>query len=144
MLWWQRYLDPRSSKWWPNFFSKYVCPSYVAWMEFWKVSTSQAAAVAVEPGKKTTKSLVTQGDVTNKASVMPQSSPAALKPEKNSRFDPFLACQRAKNVAMGLNKKFLNTHQTSNGSWCIGIKGEMSGTVCVTFTWDIYIYMSCL
>ena len=34
--------------------------------------------------------------------------------------------------------------QTSNGSWCIGIKGEMSGTVCVTFTWDIYIYMSCL
>ena len=30
--------------------------------------------------------------------------------------------------------------QTSNGSWCIGIKGEMSGTVCVTFTWDIYIY----
>ena len=34
--------------------------------------------------------------------------------------------------------------QPSNGSWCIGIKGEMSGTVCVTFTWDIYIYMSCL
>ena len=30
---------------------------------------------------------------------------------------------------------------TSNGSWCIGIKGEMSGTVCVTFTWDIYIYI---
>ena len=29
---------------------------------------------------------------------------------------------------------------TSNGSWCMGIKGEMSGTVCVTFTWDIYIY----
>ena len=28
---------------------------------------------------------------------------------------------------------------TSNGSWCIGIKGEMSGTVCVTFTWDIYM-----
>ena len=35
-------------------------------------------------------------------------------------------------------------YKTSNGSWCIGIKGEMSGTVCVTFTWDIYIYMSCL
>ena len=33
---------------------------------------------------------------------------------------------------------------TSNGSWCIGIKGEISGTVCVTFTWDIYIYMNCL
>ena len=30
---------------------------------------------------------------------------------------------------------------TSNGFWCIGIKGEMSGTVCVTFTWDIYIYI---
>ena len=29
--------------------------------------------------------------------------------------------------------------KTSNGSWCIGIKGEMSGTVCVTFTWDIYL-----
>ena len=33
---------------------------------------------------------------------------------------------------------------TSNGSWCIGIKGEMSDTVFVTFTWDMYIYMSCL
>ena len=33
---------------------------------------------------------------------------------------------------------------TSNGSWCMGIKGEMSGTVCVTFTWYMYIYMSCL
>ena len=30
---------------------------------------------------------------------------------------------------------------TSNGSWCMGIKGEMSGTVCVTFTWDMYIYI---
>ena len=30
---------------------------------------------------------------------------------------------------------------TSNGSWCIGIKGEMSGTVCVTFSWDIYVYI---
>ena len=34
--------------------------------------------------------------------------------------------------------------KTSNGSWCMGIKGEMSGTVCVTFTWYMYIYMSCL
>ena len=33
------------------------------------------------------------------------------------------------------------TKLTSNGSWCLGIKGEMSGTVCVTFTWDMYIYM---
>ena len=31
-------------------------------------------------------------------------------------------------------------HNTSNGSWCMGIKGEMSGTVCVTFTWYMYIY----
>ena len=31
--------------------------------------------------------------------------------------------------------------QTSNGSWCMGIKGEMSGTVCVTFTWDMYIWV---
>ena len=30
---------------------------------------------------------------------------------------------------------------TSNGSWCMGIKGEMSGTVCVIFTWDMYIYI---
>ena len=30
---------------------------------------------------------------------------------------------------------------TSNGSWCMGIKGEMSDTVCVTFTWDMYIYI---
>ena len=36
---------------------------------------------------------------------------------------------------------FLDMGITSNGSWCIGIKGEMSGTVCVTFTWDIYIYI---
>ena len=28
---------------------------------------------------------------------------------------------------------------TSNGSWCMGIKGEMSGTVYVTFTWDMCI-----
>ena len=30
---------------------------------------------------------------------------------------------------------------TSNGSWCMGIKGDMSGTVCVTFKWDTYIYI---
>ena len=30
---------------------------------------------------------------------------------------------------------------TSNGSWRMGTKGEMSGTVCVTFTWDMYIYI---
>ena len=32
---------------------------------------------------------------------------------------------------------------TSNGSWCMGIKGEMSGTVCVTFTWWV-VYSFCL
>ena len=37
--------------------------------------------------------------------------------------------------------RFITIKTTSNGSWCIGIKGEMSGTVCVTFTWDIYIYI---
>ena len=36
---------------------------------------------------------------------------------------------------LGLNR------DTSNGSWCMGIKSEMSGTVCVTFTWDMYIYI---
>ena len=33
------------------------------------------------------------------------------------------------------------TDTTSNGSWCMGIKGEMSGTVCVTFTWNMYMYI---
>ena len=49
---------------------------------------------------------------------------------------------RVTSLAVGQSK---NCHRakakTSNGSWCIGIKGEMSGTVCVTFTWDIYIYI---
>ena len=31
--------------------------------------------------------------------------------------------------------------KTSNGSWCMGIKDEMSGTVCVTFRWDMYVYI---
>ena len=35
---------------------------------------------------------------------------------------------------------FTKLQETSNGSWCMGIKGEMSGTVCVTFTWYMYIY----
>ena len=47
-------------------------------------------------------------------------------------------------ISLRISLKFVSKVQTSNGSWCIGIKGEMSGTVCVTFTWDIYIYMSCL
>ena len=42
-------------------------------------------------------------------------------------------------IFLGLN--VITEPIPSNGSWCIGIKGEMSGTVCVTFTWDIYIYI---
>ena len=34
----------------------------------------------------------------------------------------------------------LTTEHTSNASWCMGIKSEMSGTVCVTFTWYMYRY----
>ena len=49
---------------------------------------------------------------------------------------------------IALNDVVSSIYRTSNGYWCMGIKGEMSGTVCVTFTWDmyiyIYIYMSCL
>ena len=37
-------------------------------------------------------------------------------------------------------RQFKTMMVTSNGSWCMGIKGEMSGTVCVTFTWYMYIY----
>ena len=33
------------------------------------------------------------------------------------------------------------TLKQATGFWCMGIKGEMSGTVCVTFTWDMYIYI---
>ena len=42
-----------------------------------------------------------------------------------------------------INSSWTSLHvskQPSNGSWCMGIKGEMSGTVCVTFTWYMYIY----
>ena len=42
--------------------------------------------------------------------------------------------ENVKNIYVALN------NQTSNGSWCMGIKGEMSGTVCVTFTWYMGIY----
>ena len=55
----------------------------------------------------------------------------------------FLGTVRGRKVTLGRWKasKVWKTKSTSNGSWCIGIKGEMSGTVCVTFTWDIYIYI---
>ena len=47
------------------------------------------------------------------------------------------------NTMIGFLLRYLVAHMimTSNGSWCMGIKGEMSGTVCVTFTWDMYIYI---
>ena len=38
-------------------------------------------------------------------------------------------------------KPLFRYDHTSNGSWCMGIKGEMSGTVCVTFTWYMYIWV---
>ena len=43
---------------------------------------------------------------------------------------------------MGVRSRdiFWSQKKPSNGSWCMCIKGEMSGTVCVTFTWDMYIY----
>ena len=47
----------------------------------------------------------------------------------------------ADHICHCLHWQHVITKATSNGSWCIGIKGEMSGTVCVTFTWDIYIYI---
>ena len=39
-----------------------------------------------------------------------------------------------------LKSEVTSQKATSNGSWCMGIKGEMSGTVCVTFTWYMYLY----
>ena len=48
--------------------------------------------------------------------------------------EPMVVSFRNIYALLGLNEL------TSNGSWCMGIKGEMSGTVCVTFTWYMYIY----
>ena len=36
---------------------------------------------------------------------------------------------------------YTSMEQATGLAWCMGIKGEMSGTVCVTFTWDTYMYM---
>ena len=59
--------------------------------------------------------------------------------------DPFIACWNTNSWTTCRrwtnNVRPVVKNHTSNGSWCIGIKGEMSGTVCVTFTWDIYIYI---
>ena len=44
-------------------------------------------------------------------------------------------------VDTSCHRGLLISAMTSNGSWCMGIKGEMSGTVCVTFTWYMYIYI---
>ena len=45
----------------------------------------------------------------------------------------------------GLATTFLSemaiSRSTSNGSWCIGIKCEMSDTVCVILPWNIYTYI---
>ena len=46
-----------------------------------------------------------------------------------------------RNTTRPTRRSFSWNRYTSNGSWCMGIKGEMSGTVCVTFTWDMYIYI---
>ena len=51
-------------------------------------------------------------------------------------------CSWAVHWFLGWRKTCLIIHSsTSNRSWCMGIKGEISGTVCVTFTWDMYIYI---
>ena len=44
-------------------------------------------------------------------------------------------------VCLYLGFRVISTREISNGSWCMGIKGEMSGTVCVTFTWYMYIWV---
>ena len=43
-------------------------------------------------------------------------------------------------LCLGYEICLQHLEETSNGSWCMGIKGEISGTVCVTFTWYMYIY----
>ena len=59
------------------------------------------------------------------------------------RYLGMIHCQLSGILTSYINHGFQLSilNHTSNGSWCIGIKGEMSGTVCVTFTWDIYIYI---
>ena len=58
----------------------------------------------------------------------------------SAKWQPFCLVQCADLAKMFITPWLQLLMTTSNGSWCIGIKGEMSGTVCVTFTWDIYIY----
>ena len=62
---------------------------------------------------------------------------------RKEKYDNSRICLSG-NSAVSSTACLASQHRTSNGSWCMGIKGEMSGTVCVTFTWDMYIYMSCL
>ena len=57
--------------------------------------------------------------------------PSGVSPNQRSRWKKCLLAAKT-----CLTYAFV----TSNGSWCMGIKGEMSGTVCVTFTWYMYIY----
>ena len=79
----------------------------------------------------------------------------SLSHKRQGRVDPGVNTMAADDLAMqgarasaamvltSLTQNILISplEESSNGSWCIGIKGEMSGTVCVTFTWDIYTYI---
>ena len=49
-------------------------------------------------------------------------------------------CTKRLTPVCAFTSRLCQQQVTSNGSWCMGIKGEMSGTVCVTFTWYMYIY----
>ena len=69
-----------------------------------------------------------------------------LRPRQNGRHfaDDICKCFFLNEnvwISIKISLKFVPKGATSNGSWCMGIKGEMSGTVCVTFTWDMYIYI---
>ena len=69
------------------------------------------------------------------------------RPGNKPLSEPIMVSLLMHNASLGLNELILHIffsvhiHKPSNGSWCMGIKGEMSGTVCVTFTWDMYIYI---
>ena len=65
----------------------------------------------------------------------------AMINNKLRNFSTQSAARFLKTSPATLNEIIWSIKLTSNGSWCMGIKGEMSGTVCVTFTWDMYIYI---
>ena len=80
--------------------------------------------------------------VSSNQTVLQQPTAHINKYNKNCMY-PFVNCMYCKFPRIN-DSWFLMI--TSNGSWCMGIKGEMSGTVCVTFPWYIYIvvYSYCL